>query len=217
MLKVGLSGGIDNAVLGLGARTVPPPGHQEGETNAKHDCVHAEDVDVVLAIDDPSRQRNAHRHLLLAIWVTIELEVLPDGLIRQRLVCFCKLNVVALGLLFGLVVGEDKLIGMKLDREALVVLFDLLLRGGSSNAEDLERIIDGVGRIAGSIEDGLEEVGNGTPAGKHENSLGADLRVEQRTLLCRTDKVDLLTTRIPRAFLGGARAGRSEERVCEGH
>ena len=57
--------------------------HDKWETNAKQNSIGAKHPNIIMGLHDPRRKRNAHYNFLTAIWVTIVLEIFPDGLIGK--------------------------------------------------------------------------------------------------------------------------------------
>lgn len=134
-------------VFGLRSASVPPSSNDVREQNTEDDAIDTQDPYIVLALDDPSWQSNAHAHLLPSIWVAVQLEILSNSVISQSLVGLCELNVMRFDALLGLVGAEADLVRVELDTQALVMLLDFLFGRSSSNAENVEWIIDGVRRI----------------------------------------------------------------------
>lgn len=157
-------GRVQHAVLGARPRAVPPARDHEREGNREHEAVRAEHPHVVLALDDPRRERDAERHLLAPVGVAVQLEVLARGLVGECLVRLRELDVVRIDLLLGLVRGIHKLVRVELHAELAVAAADLLLGRGRGDAEDLERIVHGVRRVLRGGRDAAHQVRDERPA-----------------------------------------------------
>ena len=56
---------------------------QVGKADEEDDGVQAEDVDIVLSVDDPLGDGNANSGLLRSVWIVVFLPVFPRDLVRK--------------------------------------------------------------------------------------------------------------------------------------
>lgn len=83
LMKEERSGVVEDAILGSSAGAEPPSTDKVGHGNAEEKGVNAEDVKVVGRVDDPFWDGDAGAELLLAVWVTVKLEVAADSFVGE--------------------------------------------------------------------------------------------------------------------------------------
>jgi hypothetical protein len=86
--------------------TYNKPGHEP----AKDEAIDGQHPAAVRALDDPLWDRDNVLALARAVRVAVELEVLADGLVRQRLVGLCELDKLVVDVLARLVRSEPDLV-----------------------------------------------------------------------------------------------------------
>lgn len=86
--------------------------HEKWEETGDDECIQSEHPEVVPRLNDPSRKSETHAELLLAIRVTVFLEILACLLVGQSFVRFREAHKVGFRLLLGLVYGELDLVRM---------------------------------------------------------------------------------------------------------
>lgn len=207
MSKVRLGSTGDDAVFSLGSRSVPPSSYDIWQREAKDDGIRSKDPDVILRFDDPSREGDAHAHLLSTIRMSIELKVLANRIVSESLVSLCELNVVSFDCLFGLICAQLNLVWMELDAQSLVVLLDLFFRCRSCDAQDGKGIIDAVLGVLCCVGYQLDQVGCDGPANEDDDRLLADLDPWIESL----DARDLLPSSIEPALATSSLGRRGEQ------
>lgn len=67
-----------DAVLGLSTVTEPPAANKSRQDAANENCVHSQDPDIVVAGDNPRRERDSHGEFLTAIRIAVFFEIFAD-------------------------------------------------------------------------------------------------------------------------------------------